>query len=81
MRLAASSLLRTALRSLAGSRGTGSPYRRAQQQQSEKLWDTEVEPLPFISQAAPPSAECGEADSAQAGAFPVSFGAPMPQTA
>lgn len=27
--------------------------------------------MPFISKAAPPSAECGEADSAQAGVIPV----------
>lgn len=80
MRLAASSLLRPALQSLAGSRGTGSPCRKAQQQQGKKLWDTEVELLPFISEAAPPSAEYGEVDGAQAGVFPVSFGALMPQT-
>lgn len=42
-----------------------------------KLWDTEVELMPFISKAAPPSAECGEADSAQAGVIPVSFGSLM----
>lgn len=69
-----------ALQSLAGSRGTGSPCRKAQQQWGMKLWDTEVELMPFISEAAPPSAECGEADSAQAGVFPVCFGALMPQT-
>lgn len=36
-----------------------------------ELWVTEVELLPFLSEAAPPSAERGEADSAQAGVFPA----------
>lgn len=80
-RLAASRLFRTALQSLAGRRGTAGPCRKAQQQQGMKLWDTEVELLPFISEAAPPSTEWGEADGAQAGAFRASFGALVPQTA
>lgn len=45
-----------------------------------KLQDTEVELLPFISEVAPPSAECVEADTAQAGVFPVSSGNPISST-
>lgn len=33
--------------------------------------------MPFISKAAPPSAECGEAGSAQAGVIPVNFASLM----